>query len=450
MNTQTKVERENKVYGMASMFTRGLRYWREHNIGAWIMFFLLIYIVAIVKLNILRSFYQGDILFTGYSILVSLYIISRFALAYFYSPKPTQFQEENDLFEPTVSFAVPSKNEQDNIYETIMRMASSEYPRDKFDIIAINDGSTDDTLAEMNRAKKDARELGISVKVVDWEKNRGKRDGMAECVRLSNKEIIFFVDSDSFVASDALPKIVQYFKYPKIGAVAGHAYVANANANMLTKMQSVRYYVAFKAYKAAEALFGTVTCCSGCCSAYRKSSLMPFLEAWEKQSFLGVRCTYGDDRSLTNYMIYYGHESVFAPDVIAYTFVPDTFKQFMRQQLRWKKSWFRENLIASIFMWRKNIIMSLSFYIGFLLPLMAPIIVARVVFWYPLATGHLPWFYIFGLLLMSSIYGLYYYIYTNDKNWVYGVSFATFYTLVLVWQLPYAIMNLRDSSWGTR
>jgi len=273
---------------------------------------------------------------------------------------------------------------------------------------------------------------------------------MAECVRRSTQEIIFFVDSDSFVEPDAAAKIVKYFSHPKIAAVAGHAYVANVDVNMLTKMQSVRYYVAFKAYKAAEALFGSVTCCSGCCSAYRRSSIMPFLEAWAHQKFLGVRCTYGDDRSLTNYTIYYGYDAVFAPEVVAYTFVPETFKQYMRQQLRWKKSWVRESILASLFMWKRNIIMSTSFYLGFILPLMAPIVVLRVLVWYPLLSHHIPMDYIFGVTLMGLIYGLYYYIYTKDKKWVYGVFFATFYSLILIWQLPYAILNIRDTRWGTR
>ena len=39
-------------------------------------------------------------------------------------------------------------------------------------------------------------------------------------------------------------------------------------------------------------------------------------------------------------------------------------------------------------------------------------------------------YYILGLFLMAVIYGLYYYIYTGDKKWIYGVLFATFYTRV--------------------
>lgn len=291
---------------------------------------------------------------------------------------------------------------------------------------------------------------GVSVQVIDWKVNKGKREGMAECVRKSQNEIIIFIDSDSFVKTNTAKELVKYFIDSKVAAVAGHAFVANADKNVLTKMQAVRYYVAFKAYKAAEALFESVTCCSGCCSAYKKSHILEVLDKWLNQSFLGVRCTYGDDRSLTNFLLKKGYKAVFSPGATAYTFVPDTFKKFMRQQLRWKKSWVRESIKAGLFIWKKNPIMSISFYLGVILPLLAPVVVFRALFWYPYATGKAPWFYLFGLFLMAIVYGLYYYIFTRDKKWIYGVLFATFYTIILIWQLPWAILNLRDARWGTR
>lgn len=331
-----------------------------------------------------------------------------------------------------------------------MRIAQSDYPKEKFNIIAINDGSDDDTLSEMLAAKKEAARIGVRVVVVDWKQNKGKREGMAECIRLSDKDVLVFIDSDSFVEKNTAKELVKYFIHSEVAAVAGHAYVTNADTNFLTKMQDVRYYVAFKAYKSAEALFGTVTCCSGCCSAYRRSHLMEVLDPWLRQSFLGITCTYGDDRSLTNFLLKKGYKTMFAPDAIAYTAVPDSFKKFLKQQLRWKKSWVRESMLAGLFIWKRNPIMVASFYLSVILPLLAPIIVFRALIWYPTATGLAPWFYVIGLALMAVVYGLYYYIYTGDKKWVYGVVFAAFYTVVLIWQLPWAILNLRDARWGTR
>ncbi|HTK60089.1 MAG TPA: glycosyltransferase [Candidatus Baltobacteraceae bacterium] len=422
-------------------------FWKSRRLNGWIVFYLCIYLVLVIKLVTLKSL-DDNLLFGIYSLAVSFYIISRFLLAHFYEPHDAHFDPD---FRPTVTFAVPSKNEGENIRETILRIARSEYPKEKFDIIAIDDGSTDDTLSEMLEAKRIAAEsYGVHVEVVEWKVNKGKREGMAACVRWSTKDLVAFIDSDSFVEPDTLKELTKYFADPKVAAVAGHAYVANADENLITKMQSARYFVAFKAYKAAESLFGAVTCCSGCCSAYRRSDVMEVLDAWLNQKFLGVTCTYGDDRSLTNFLLDRGKTALFSPTAISYTFVPDTFRKFMKQQLRWKKSWVRESIKAGFFIWRRHPVMSISFYLGIILPLLAPIIVFRALFWFPFATGIFPLFYLSGLLLMAFLYGLYYYIYTKDRNWIFGSLFAVFYTIVLIWQLPWAILNLRDSRWGTR
>jgi len=389
----------------------------------------------------------GNTLLGIYSLAISVYILSRFALAYFYEPKLPALK---DGFEPTVSFCVPSKNEGEHIRKTILRIADTDYPKDKFNIIVLDDGSTDNTLAEMFAAKSIAEKKGVSVFIASFERNRGKREGMALCVKRSLHEILIFIDSDSFVENNTARELVKYFTDQKVAAVAGHTFVANAEENFLTKMESIRYFVSFRAYKASEALFNSVMCCSGCCSAYRKSAVSEVLEPWLKQKFLGVTCTYGDDRSLTNFLLRQGYKTMYAPEAICHTIVPNTLKKLMRQQLRWKKSWFRENLIASTFIWKKHPILSISFYLGFILPLLAPFVVVRAFIWYPYVTGNVPWFYILGMTTTALICGLFYHIKTLNGKWFYGVLFSIVFTLTFIWQLPWAIINLRDNRWGTR
>ncbi|MCK5061423.1 glycosyltransferase [Candidatus Parcubacteria bacterium] len=418
-----------------------------HSINSWVVFYILVYIVLIIKLITITQIDTG-FFFKTYSIVVSLYILSRFIISYFYDHKHPKY---NIDYEPTVAFGIPSKNEGENIRETILRIANTDYPVDKFEIIAVNDGSDDNTLQEMLKAKEIAKKnKKVLVKVINWKKNRGKRDGMAECVRQSNSEVIIFIDSDSFVEPNTTKELIKYFSDKNVAAVAGHAYVANANINWLTKMQDVRYYVAFKAYKGAEAIFGAVTCCSGCCSAYRTKYVRDVMNDWLSQYFLGVRCTYGDDRSLTNFILRKGYITLYSPSAASHTFVPSTLAQFMKQQLRWKKSWIRESLIAATFIWKRHPIMSTSYLLGVALTLLAPVVVIRTMIWFPFNTGEFPYFYLIGLLLMATIYGMYYYAYKKNNNWIYGVIFSLFYTLILIWQLPYAIITIRDTRWGTR
>ena len=124
-------------------------FYNSRKINLWVVFYLIVYLILIIKLITIQQIDNG-ILFATYSIAVSFYILSRFGLAYFYKP----FVPNSDLaYEPTISFAVPSKNEGENIRETILKIAGTNYPKHKFDIIAINDGSDDNTLAEMLAAK---------------------------------------------------------------------------------------------------------------------------------------------------------------------------------------------------------------------------------------------------------------------------------------------------------
>lgn len=401
-----------------------------------------------IKLHTIVNFFDYPAL-AIYSVAVALYILSRFALALFYNPKYLNIPTEQHW--PTVTFGVPCKNEGLHIRETLLRIAASDYPVEKFDIIAINDGSTDNTLEEMLAAKAYAKKhFNVNIQVINWKVNKGKREGMGECVKRSHAQYIVFIDSDSYVLPDAAKEMIRLFADDDIGAVAGHAFVTNPHDNLITAMQNVRYYIAFRAYKSAEALFGRVMCCSGCCSAYRRDVLASFIDDWLEQRFLGEKCTYGDDRALTNYLLDRGYRTLFAERSITFTFVPDTLKQFMTQQLRWKKSWVRESFIACKFIWKAHPIMSFSFYLGTILPLLAPLVVFRACVLIPALEGRPPWEYIIGVALMALIYGLYYLLLTGGKDWFFGSIFAVFYTIVLIWQIPWAIVRIRDTKWGTR
>ena len=419
-------------------------YFKNHNLTWWILILTLIYVVLVIKLATIREI-DNNWFFGIYSILVSTYILSRFLLAHFYNP----VVESDAGYQPSVTFVTPAKNEEDNIAQTLRALLKSDYPKELLEIITINDGSTDNTLSEMLKVKAEAEEQGIAMTVIDWPENRGKRPAMAEGVLASSSDIICFVDSDSFVEPSAVKELVKYFKDPSVGAVAGNAEVYNKNANWLTKTQAITYFVAFKAYKSADALFGSVICCSGCCSAYRREYVLEVLDSWVAQTFLGAKCTYGDDRSLTNYIIK-KYRAFYSPTAGAFTVVPENWKQYIKQQLRWKKSWTRESTRASLMMWKKNPVFALSFFLGVFLPLAAPVVVIRSLLWLPTSHGVMPWVYLLGLILMSTVFSLYYFVHTKDKIAWGGAALIGIYYVALIWQVPYAILTVRDGRWGTR
>jgi len=310
----------------------------------------------------------------------------------------------------------------------------------------VDDCSTDLTLDRI----REVEAIFPSLVVVAGEVNRGKRHVMAAGMRAARDvDILVFIDSDSVIEPNAVASLVRYFDDPAVGAVCGHTDVSNKSTNLLTRMQALQYYIAFSVYKSAEALFGSVTCCSGCFSGYRRSAIEPICAAWVGQKFLGQPSTYGDDRSLTNFLLP-NWRILYAPDAKAQTAVPDRLSKFLRQQLRWKKSWLRESMRAVRIMWRKPPLMVVFYYLGVLLPFVAPQVVFRALFISPYFLLSPPVWYLGGVAAVAVFYGLYYRLKTQEPDWYKGILFSLFYVTLLVAQLPYALLTIRDSKWGTR
>jgi hyaluronan synthase len=383
-----------------------------------------------------------DPYFAAYGIVVAAFIVTRFALSLAYRPA------RDAGLEPHVAIVMPAFNEEEAIASSISSLLALDYPQGKLEVVVINDGSSDRTLDEIHRVAR----ANPRVQVIDFPQNRGKRAAMAAGIRATSAEVIAFVDSDCELEPDALRIIVQGFADEKVGAIAGHANVLNVEESWLTRMQAVRYFVAFKVNKAAESVFNVVTCCSGCFSVYRRAAIMPRLDWWEHQTFLGAPSTFGDDRSLTNCVLR-TWKVRYESRAVSHTIVPASFKKFMVQQLRWKRSWTRESLIVGSFMWKKNPLGSIAVYVGIALPIVAPVTAVRAVAFQPIIQGAgAPLIYLAGIYMMALAYGLYYALRHSryDALWIWGVVFCFFYLAFLLWQTYYAMLTTRSSSWGTR
>jgi hyaluronan synthase len=405
-------------------------------------YLLLLLVAVVVYKGAFIEMLTVDPILTAYGLAVCGYIITRFIFSMVYRTG------RDRGIEPRVAIIMPAFNEEGAIGRSLRSLLQVDYPQAKLEIVAVDDGSTDHTLAAMRAVAADEPR----VSVIAFDRNRGKRAAMAAGIRATDAEVVAFVDSDSVLEPDALRKLVQGFADPKVGAMCGHANVLNLKESWLTRMQAVRYFVAFRVVKAAESIFGAVTCCSGCFSAYRREAIIPKLEWWESQSFLGIQSTFGDDRSLTNCVLR-DWKVKYEANAVSHTAVPTQFHQFMRQQLRWKRSWTRESLIVSRFIWRKNPLAALSTYVGMILPLVAPIIAVRTVIWQPIfGGGGVPLVYALGVYAMAIAYGLYYAARhpRYDHLWIFGVGFCFFYLCFLLWQTYYAIFTVRTSEWGTR
>ncbi len=399
---------------------------------------LLLALAVFLKLHNL-TYYWYQPLVNLYSLTVGVFILSRFFLAAFY-------MAPSDVgYEPTVAVIVACRNEEGSIEKTIGRIYGEGYPHSKLEVVAVNDGSTDNTLADMMRAQ--ARHPSLIV--VDFEQNKGKRHGMAVGARLARSEVLVYVDSDSFLLPGSIHKVVQGLVDPTVAAVAGHTDVENVEVNVLTKMQDVRYFVSYRVMKAAESLFGAVSCCPGCFSAYRKSCVLHVLDKWLYQKFLGNYATFGDDRALTN-MLLKNYRILYDDEALATTIVPEDWRKYVNQQCRWKRSWGREMFLAGQFMWRKHPVAAISWYAMTILPTIAPLVMFNALIMAPLAMHRLPGFYIGGVLVVTLLWSLYYLEKTGRRHWWTGFIFVLTYVFFFSWQGYYAFATMRRTTWGTR
>jgi hyaluronan synthase len=384
------------------------------------------------------SLLLADPVFYTYSLLVTCYCLARFFLAPFYRPVPDRG------YRPSVSIVIPAFNEEECIGLTIDACYATDYPADRLQVVVVDDGSTDRTWQRI----LEARERHPSLVCVQFSHNRGKRAGMAEGIRRSSGEICVFVDSDSVLEHDGLGQLMAPFAKPRVAGVVGAAEVLNKTSNWITRMQQVRYYVAFRVIKGSESLFGAVTCASGCFSGYRRSVLLDVLPTWERQTFLGRRATYGDDRALTNYVLR-SHRVVYQSSARCHTLVPVTMRRFLIQQLRWKKSWLRESLHVVRFIWRKHPVAAVLTYMSVFFPWAAPFVIVHSLLWRTVDGGD-PLFYLIGAYVMALLYSLYYALARRSPLWFHGLSFVAVYISFLVWQTYYALLTLRNTGWGTR
>ena len=278
-----------------------------------------------------------------YSAIMLLVTGVRAIMVMSYRPMASLSDEEL----PTVTVVIPAYNEGVDVARSIDSIARSNYPREKLQNIAVDDGSKDDTWLHMDAAAKRYPDIVCAIRM---EKNGGKRQGLRVGFALAAGDVLVTMDSDCTVERDALRSLVTPIaKDPRIGAVAGNVKVLNRSEGILPRMMRASFVIAFDFTRAYQARIGAVLCTPGAFSAYRRSAVEAVLGDWNHQTFLGKPSTIAEDRALTNLILRDGHEITFQSDATVWTTVPTTYKQMARMYQRWERGNVRENLTYGTF-----------------------------------------------------------------------------------------------------
>jgi len=276
----------------------------------------------------------------------------------------------------------------------------------------------------------------------------GKREAMYTAFRVLlhwNVNFIYCTDSDTCSEPNTVDEMVMVAVDDSTGAVCGDVLIFNIE-NWVSFLSSLRYWYAFNVERSAQSLWGFVTCVSGPIGLYRARDLRLVLNRWVRQTFLGSKATFGDDRHLTNLVISLGRRVHYTPFARCYTDTPVPLVRFIAQQLRWSQSFFREMLFNISWIHRGSIWLAIELAVQFAYPFfLACTIIYSISFrsldlliLVPAITA------IMGAL--RSGWGL---LNTRRLEFVYYSFYSFVYMLFLVPTKLFAIATLWSNDWGT-
>ncbi|MCA1370300.1 chitooligosaccharide synthase NodC [Bradyrhizobium sp. BRP14] len=244
---------------------------------------------------------------------------------------------------PSVDVIVPCYNEDPRALAACLASIAKQDYAGELRVYVVDDGSgnRDAILPVHDHYACDPRFSFILMP-----KNVGKRKAQIVAIRESSGDLVLNVDSDTTIAPDVVTKLALKMCSPAVGAAMGQLTASNRSDTWLTRLIDMEYWLACNEERAAQARFGAVMCCCGPCAMYRRSALLLLLDKYETQLFRGRPSDFGEDRHLTILMLNAGFRTEYVPEAIAATVVPDTMRAYLRQQLRWARSTFRDTLLA--------------------------------------------------------------------------------------------------------
>lgn len=351
---------------------------------------------------------------------------------------------------PSLTVIIPAYNEGAMVLHSLESVAKARYPRDRLQLLVVDDGSRDDTWKHIQKAAARHPELVVARRLPE---NRGKREALAEGIKSARGELIVTIDSDSVIDRDALLEIAGPFRNPRVGAVAGKVKVYNRHQGLIPRMLHVRYIVAFDLLRASESRYGTVYCCPGALTAYRASVVRQVLDVWLQQTFLGVPCTAGEDRALTNLILSCGYDTAYQRSAIVHTVTPTCYGKLCRMFLRWDRSYVREELYFLRIVWKRPIGPRVIAFLDRLITnLRYPVQYASLLLLALIAPHHpltlVRLMIVVGVL--SAFNMLYYLRSERSPDFFYGVVYSYYSLVALFWIFPVAVLTVRSRSWLTR
>ncbi|HEX2840198.1 MAG TPA: polysaccharide deacetylase family protein [Hyphomicrobium sp.] len=229
-------------------------------------------------------------------------------------------ERANRKFWPSsVAVIIPAFNEELVICKTIRSILGSS--RSDFEVIVVDDGSTDNTAAVAAAAFANDPRVKVFKKP-----NGGKADTANFALAHTEAEVVIAIDADGVLGHDAIELMVRHFEDPRVGAVAGTAIVGN-KGTWLTRFQDLEYMVGQYLDRRALTLFNANSVVPGAIGAWRREALL--------QIGGYATDTVAEDCDATFSVIRKGWLVLYEPAAETRTEAPETLHGLMKQRRRW-------------------------------------------------------------------------------------------------------------------
>ena len=232
-------------------------------------------------------------------------------------------ESAGDDFAPPVTIVVPAYNEGAVIAAAVRSLLDLDYP--SYEILVIDDGSTDDTYAQATALE--GRHGAVMVRVVS-KANAGKANALNTGIALARNAFVVCVDGDSRLARGTLRHAMGHFADAKIGAVAGNVKVVNRN-NLWTRLQALEYIEGLNMARRAQGFLRAVNVIPGPIGVFRRDALVG-VGGYDTD-------TYAEDADLTLKILTAGWHVVYEDRAIAYTEAPEQLLDLIKQRYRWTR-----------------------------------------------------------------------------------------------------------------
>ncbi|MCX8177778.1 MAG: glycosyltransferase [Candidatus Bathyarchaeota archaeon] len=227
-------------------------------------------------------------------------------------------------FTPKVSIIIPAHNEEKVIVRAIESALETDYPNKE--IIVVDDGSADRTY----QLAYPYAEKGL-IKLLRRDVASGSKAGaLNHGLMYATGDVIVTVDADTMLERQAIKEAVKPLSNPKISAVSGNVKVLrgeHGKNNLLVKLQAYEYLLSLELGRRFNSIVGTLLIISGAFGAFWKK-YVDSLGRYDKD-------TITEDFDITVKMRKLGRRLFFAENAVAWTFVPERWRDWRRQRLRW-------------------------------------------------------------------------------------------------------------------